>query len=65
MEKHLKDICHGAVHSYGPTDMQGIPNVTGCFELDAVIVRSKDIDMLDKLSMYIKGDTYNSSMMDK
>jgi hypothetical protein len=65
MEEHLQEISHGAVHDHCPKDMEGIPNVTGCYSLDAVIARSKNKDMLGRLNMYIKGDTYNSGTMNK
>jgi hypothetical protein len=65
MEDYIKDIAHSETHVCCPKEDRSIPNITGSYELDAVIERSKNKDMLSRLSMYIKGNIYNSGDMDK
>jgi len=66
MEDHLKEISHGECHKgHCPHEYDSIPNITGSHELDIIIAKSKNKDMLARLSLYIVGDTYNSSKMDK
>lgn len=65
MEKHIKSICNGHTHDICPKSYESIPNITGSHELDAVINKSKNKDMLGRLEMFIAGDTYNPGKMDK
>jgi len=65
MEKHIKSISNGHNHDICPKCYESIPNITGSYELDAVISQSKNKDMLGRLSMYVSSDLYDSRKMDK
>ena len=65
MHNYIQDYSRGDKHDHCPSDMVGVPNITGEFSLDAVIVRSKHEGMLKLLSCYLKGDTYDSSKLDR
>jgi hypothetical protein len=65
MDKALKKISHGLKHECAQTDFKGIPDITGNDGMDAIIIRSKNKDMLAKLSLYVADDLYDPMKMDK
>jgi len=40
-------------HEFCPKDWKEVPNITGSHELDAVIARSNNSDVNDRLKMYV------------
>ena len=46
---------HGE-HEMCPKEWDGIPDITGNFQLDAVIAINKNPDLANRLAIYCKGD---------
>ena len=47
------------------TPYDGIPLVTGCPETDLAIHLSKNQDLKNRLSIYVKDELYSSAKLDK
>lgn len=48
--EHRKHLC-------APKDWRTTPDISGSYELDAVIVRSRNRDVPDRLAMFVENDS--------
>jgi hypothetical protein len=58
-------------HQCAPAEWRGTPDMTGSYEMDAMIMKTSNRDMIDRLKTHLTGDAayerrtaYNGSTID-